>query len=65
MNDLDYPDWVAYIAQDADGSWWGFEHEPNQYHAGWYENELGRRIKLRSADKNPCWKTTLVAVRGV
>jgi len=45
---LDYgaPDWVESLAQDLDGTWWGFEVEPNPHHQGWYENEVGRCIRL-------------------
>jgi hypothetical protein len=35
------PAWVAWLAQDADGAWWGYEAEPNQQDRGWYENEVG------------------------
>ena len=40
------PDWVKYIAQDSDGSWWGYSVEPLQNTTGWYENEVGKHIKL-------------------
>jgi len=58
------PDWVHWLAQDADGTWWGFEVEPNQSHHGWYENELGRYCRLMQAAPNPEWEHTLVAVQG-
>ncbi|MEJ2361875.1 MAG: hypothetical protein P8Z75_10675 [Gammaproteobacteria bacterium] len=53
------PDWVNWLAQDADGCWWGFEVEPNPSHQGWYENELGRYIKLQRDRPNPDWETSL------
>jgi hypothetical protein len=53
------PDWVRWVAQDADGSWWGFEHEPHQADASWYENEVGRQLKLGRSGPNPDWKETL------
>lgn len=56
------PDWIHWLAQDADGTWWGFEVEPNQSHQGWYENELGRYLKLRHAEPNPAWQTSLIPV---
>ena len=59
MLDYDAPEWVAWLAQDADGSWWGFEAEPNQYHHGWYENEVGRRVRLAQASPNPRWQESL------
>ena len=57
--DCDLPDWVAWLAQDADGSWWGYEVEPLQYHRGWYENELGRRVALDRGSPNRNWADTL------
>ena len=37
--------WVHWLAQDADGAWWGFEVEPLMHDSGWYENEVGRYIR--------------------
>lgn len=56
---MTYPVWVNWLAQDADGAWWGYEAEPHQHDSGWYENEIGRYIKLDSADINPGWRNTL------
>ncbi len=42
----EFPAWVCWLAQDADGVWWGYEVEPNMSHNGWYENEVGRSVKL-------------------
>ena len=53
------PDWVNWLAQDADGTWWGFEVEPLQHHQGWYENEVGRYIKITTEVANPDWQNTL------
>ena len=50
------PAWVRWIAQDADGTWWAYEHEPNQGDRGWYENEVGRNIRLMKAPGNPRWR---------
>jgi len=44
-----FPDWVCWLAQDANGIWWGYEVEPNRSHNGWYENEVGRCLELRRA----------------
>lgn len=57
------PEWVAWIAQDADGAWWGYQAEPLEYHRGWYENEVGRRIKLADGEPNPAWQQTLRRIR--
>jgi len=53
------PDWVAWLAQDANGNWWGYEVEPQEHHCGWYENELGRSILLKTDPPNPKWQYTL------
>ena len=53
------PEWVVWLAQDADGVWWGYEVEPLQYHQGWYENELGRRVRVRRDAPNTNWADTL------
>jgi hypothetical protein len=55
----DLPEWVSWLAQDADGAWWGYEAEPLQYERGWYENEIGRRIRLRRDAPNSRWRDTL------
>ena len=57
------PDWAGWVAQDADGTWWVYEVEPLEYHRGWYENELGRRLKLGEGPANPAWRKTLGRVK--
>ncbi len=57
------PDWVKWKAQDADGAWWGYSVEPLEYSDGWYENEVGSRIKLQQAAANPDWKNSLIKVK--
>ena len=61
--DFDIPDWVSWIAQDADGAWWGYECEPLQQDHGWYENEVGRHIRLSLAEANPQWQLTLTKIK--
>jgi hypothetical protein len=56
------PQWVQWLAQDADGQWWGYEAEPNRKHDGWYENEVGRYIKLDKGVANPRWADSLMPV---
>jgi hypothetical protein len=58
------PPWAQWLAQDADGTWWGFEHEPNESHIGWYENEVGRCQRLHQGPPNPRWRETLRAVHS-
>jgi len=53
------PAWVCWIAQDADGAWWGYSVEPLKHDTGWYENEVGDRIKLRQDIPNPEWRQSL------
>jgi hypothetical protein len=60
MNFPDLPDWVAWIAQDADGALWGYEAEPNKQHNGWYENEVGRIVRLGSGAPPVDWEATLI-----
>lgn len=50
------PEWARWIAQDADGTWWAYEHEPNESHSGWYENEVGRSVKLYQDEVNTSWR---------
>ena len=40
------PAWAAWLAQDEDGTWWVYEAEPNKQDHGWYENEVGRILRL-------------------
>lgn len=54
------PEWAEWLAQDGDGTWWAYEHEPNQSHSGWYENEVGRSLRLCQEVPNPSWKQALV-----
>jgi len=53
------PDWINWIAQDADGAWWGYSVEPLQHDSGWYENEVGDRLKLGCTEPNPAWRDSL------
>ena len=50
------PEWVRWIAQDSDGNWWGYEHEPNLSDIGWYENEVGRSIWMTKTRPNSSWR---------
>lgn len=54
------PVWVEWIAQDADGAWWGYEAEPNRHDTGWYENEVGRYARLGHTAPPPDWTETLM-----
>ncbi len=55
----DIPDWVQWIAQDADGAWWGYQVEPNLSHQSWYENEVGKSVPLDKGMPNTDWELSL------
>jgi len=57
------PGWVYWLAQDADGRWWGYEVEPLQHHRGWYENEIGRNILLQQARATKEWRGRLIRIK--
>jgi len=63
MNENTAPEWVRWIAQDRNGAWWGFEHEPNEAQTHWYENEVGRYVKLAQEPPNPQWRSSLRKIR--
>ena len=50
-NSINLPNWVKWKAQDADGAWWGYSVEPLEFSDGWYENEIGLRMKLKQSIK--------------
>lgn len=60
---VELTEWISWIGQDANGNWWGFEHEPNPGDCGWYENEVGRYRKLAESGPPPDWRDTLRRVR--
>ncbi|MEW6589809.1 MAG: hypothetical protein AB1418_02105 [Pseudomonadota bacterium] len=59
MSPDDVPAWVAWLAQDADGTWWGYEAAPNKQDYGWYENEVGRIVRLGKTAPPDDWEATL------
>jgi len=58
-NNTELPQWVKWKAQDEDGVWWGYSVEPLKFSRGWYENEIGLRIKINQSNENPDWKNSL------
>ncbi|MGW8246504.1 MAG: hypothetical protein ACWGOV_00210 [Acidiferrobacterales bacterium] len=48
MNEIpfDIPREVRWVAQDRDGTWWGYTVEPLRNDSGWYENEVGEHFRL-------------------
>ena len=63
-SNLKLPSWVKWIAQDADGAWWGYSVEPLEFSDGWYENEVGQRIKIENAKANPDWINSLTKINN-
>ena len=55
------PKWALWVAQDADGTVWAYEAEPNMQDHGWYENEVGRLQRLGREAPPEDWTTTLRA----
>ena len=62
-NNSKLPSWVKWKAQDADGAWWGYSVEPLENDHGWYENEVGRRIKIKDSAANNNWKNSLTKIK--
>jgi hypothetical protein len=54
------PEWAQFIAQDADGTWWAYEAEPNQQDTGWYENEVGRIRRLGKTEPPTDFREMLI-----
>ena len=63
-NIQELPSWVRWKAQDADGAWWGYSVEPLEFSAGWYENEVGQRIKIEHGKANPDWIKSLTKINS-
>ncbi|VAW65250.1 hypothetical protein MNBD_GAMMA08-2988 [hydrothermal vent metagenome] len=63
LENINVPNWVRFIAQDADGAWWGYSVEPLQNHRGWYENEVGEHIKLLQTAEQKHWQQCVFKVQ--
>ncbi len=59
LDGMTLPEWAHWLAQDADGSLWAFEAEPLQSHNGWYENEVGRRLRVAKGTPPDNWQSAL------
>lgn len=53
------PIWARWIAQDEDGTWWAYEAEPHIAERSWYENEVGRSVRLVQKSAQIHWHKTL------
>ncbi|NIP56281.1 MAG: hypothetical protein GWO26_30710 [Phycisphaerae bacterium] len=56
------PAWARWLAQDANGAWWAFEHEPNEGATSWYENEVGRYQLVCKEPPNTEWRNSLMKI---
>ena len=45
----------------ATATLWAYEAEPNKQDYGWYENEVGRIMRLKQTAAPADWETTLTA----
>ena len=57
------PAWVCWMAQDMEGVWWGYQVEPNLSHRSWYENEVGKMLRLGKWAENSDWKLSLKRIK--
>lgn len=57
------PEGFDYIAQDKDGMWFAFTHEPIRSDGDWVlrygDTETGEWEFLGGGDENPNWRNTL------
>jgi hypothetical protein len=56
------PEWVKWVAQDSSGAWWGYSVEPLRHDAGWYENEVGKCVRLGET-RPDYWALSLCPIR--
>lgn len=64
LSSVAVPDWVDWVARDANGALWGFSVEPLIGDRAWYENEVGRYIRLADGPPDPDWQGSLRRHRG-
>lgn len=53
------PTEIHWVAQDAAGVWWGFEHRPHAGGSGWRELDMTSFVKLGRGRANPNWRESL------
>ena len=58
-NSNQFRPWMRWFAQDANGKWWGYEHEPHLADTSWYENEVGMSELVDIRTKSVDWKQSL------
>lgn len=57
------PKWAQWLAKDADGKWWAYEHEPRpgRYR---FQVDTGEADIISTTSRNPNWRDTLRSVRS-
>lgn len=58
-NETTIPQWAKWMACDANGTWWVFEAEPHLSSQSWYENEVGRFLKINVTESVKDWQLSL------
>lgn len=53
---------IHWVAQDATGTWWGFEHRPHPGGSGWREMDMSSFVKLGRGRPNAQWRASLQKV---
>lgn len=56
------PSEIHWVAQDATGTWWGFEHRPHAGGSGWREMDMSSFVKLGRGRPNANWRGSLQKV---
>lgn len=50
---------LSWIAQDRQGTWWGFENRPECVDNTWMDPQSGHRIRLKDEQANTAWQDSL------
>ncbi|NIP74074.1 MAG: FHA domain-containing protein [Gammaproteobacteria bacterium] len=53
------PPEIEWVAQDADGVWWGFEREPIPEASGWHDHQSGNYIRIGQGVPSGNWADSL------
>lgn len=53
------PPEIEWVAQDADGVWWGFEREPVPEANGWHDHNSGNYIRIGQGVPTAGWADSL------
>lgn len=53
------PPEIRWVAQDAEGIWWGFERQPVQEANGWTDHQCGNYIRIGRGARSSHWADSL------